>query len=129
MVLDPLELPHKRNFWYLKKKWRLKFFEGVQNPKPVIYVLSYLLKTKKCVGFFTVYFLNWGKLWHCNMTQNHRKIRPILCKQCFFRNCGKLWCCNMTQNQPTFKISKRFENMLLFFKLWLRISENFINNR
>ena len=36
VVLDPFELPHERNFWYLEKNGILKFFKQLHHPEPVI---------------------------------------------------------------------------------------------
>ena len=41
VVLDPFELPHERNFWYLEKIGVFKFFERVRNPEPVIHAYIY----------------------------------------------------------------------------------------
>ena len=64
---------------------------------------------------------NFGKLWHCNMAQNERKIRSIVVLLLFFHqtlanfgiekcvvsfqsNFGKLWHCNMAQNERKIRI-------------------------
>ena len=46
VVLDPFELPHERNFWYLEKNGVLKFFKQVWNPEPVIHAYTYPSKEK-----------------------------------------------------------------------------------
>ena len=52
VVLDPFELPHERNFWYLEKNGVMKIFERVQNPEPVIHGLIYLSTWLKSSTFF-----------------------------------------------------------------------------
>ena len=61
-VLDPLELLHERNFWYLEKNGILKFFERERNPGPVIHGQSegwkknfWLVRT--FIGAGTVYVI------------------------------------------------------------------------
>ena len=58
VVLDPFEIPHERNFWYLEKNGVLKIFEWVHHPESVIHgsphhhkngtLLSIVLEHSEC---------------------------------------------------------------------------------
>ena len=56
-VLDPFELPHRRNFRYLEKNGVMIFFERVFCPEPVVHGIAHKIILAKIYRLIKLYVL------------------------------------------------------------------------